>query len=63
MDCSLNSSSVKKKQNEICKGRNEVGKKKKTSFSTCANLANKTFQLSPSPQHTFCDNQFTDVQT
>lgn len=38
-------------------------KKKKTSFSTCTNQAIKILKHSPSLEHTFCDNEFTDVQT
>lgn len=61
MDCSLNSSSFKiKKTRESAK---EAMRLKKTSFSTCANWANKILKLSPSPEHTFCDNEFTDMQT
>lgn len=54
---------VEKENKKICKGSNEIGEKKKTSFSTCTNQAIKILKHSPSPEHTFCDNEFTDVQT
>lgn len=65
MDCSLNSSSFKimKTRKSAKEAMRLKKKKKKTSFSTCTNQANKILKLSPSPEHTFCDNEFTDVQT
>lgn len=53
---------VEKESKKICKGSNEI-EKKKTSFSTRTNGAIKILKLSPSPEHTFCDNEFTDMQT